>query len=55
MGELKNTLKNMSAEDFRSKYGRDKPNLISPIVFSCRSGKRSDMAMNKAIQLGYSK
>lgn len=52
---LEDVLKNMSQEDFKSKYGRDKPGKNFNIIFSCNSGTRSAKAQKLAINLGYTK
>ncbi|XP_023305340.2 rhodanese domain-containing protein CG4456-like [Lucilia cuprina] len=38
---------------FKAKYGRDKPEKSSEIIFHCRSGKRSQSAAELARTLGY--
>lgn len=38
---------------FKAKYGRDKPEKNSEIIFHCRSGKRSQNAAELAKSLGY--
>ncbi|KAM7361098.1 rhodanese domain-containing protein CG4456-like [Cochliomyia hominivorax] len=38
---------------FKAKYGRDKPEKNSEIIFHCRSGKRSQNAAELARTLGY--
>lgn len=38
---------------FKAKYGRDKPDKDSEIIFHCRSGKRSQKAAELARTLGY--
>ncbi|XP_037816091.1 rhodanese domain-containing protein CG4456-like [Lucilia sericata] len=38
---------------FKAKYGRDKPEKNSEIIFHCRSGKRSQSAAELARTLGY--
>ncbi|XP_061401105.1 rhodanese domain-containing protein CG4456-like [Musca vetustissima] len=42
-----------SAEEFKQKFVREKPSLDSPIVFYCRSGRRSQEAAETAVALGY--
>lgn len=37
MAEVENAMRNLSDEDFKKKYGRDKPTYDTPIIFSCRS------------------
>ncbi|KAK5649608.1 hypothetical protein RI129_000637 [Pyrocoelia pectoralis] len=53
LGELENALKNMNNKEFHLKYGRTKPELQTPIIFSCKSGKRSEIAAKTATTLGY--
>lgn len=45
----------LAPEDFRKKYGAEKPSKEALIVFSCRSGNRSKDALFKALLLGYEK
>lgn len=40
---------------FEEKYNHPKPSFDSTIIFSCRSGKRSLVASEKAQSLGYHK
>ncbi|XP_037816093.1 rhodanese domain-containing protein CG4456-like [Lucilia sericata] len=44
---------NVKAEDFKQKYGRDKPAADMPLIFTCRSGRRAQQAAEIAVQLGY--
>ncbi|KAF2904995.1 hypothetical protein ILUMI_01179 [Ignelater luminosus] len=53
LGQVENVLKNASPEDFLSKYGRPKPDVNFPLVFSCQSGRRSLVASETAVKLGY--
>jgi rhodanese-related sulfurtransferase len=53
LGELEEAL-NKSPDDFKKSFNRDKPSKDTKMVFSCRSGKRSLNALNKALSLGYS-
>lgn len=55
VGEVENVLKNLPSDEFEKKYGRNKPDTNFPLVFSCRSGKRSTMATEIATKLGFSK
>lgn len=55
VGQVENVLKNSSPEEFLSKYGRPKPDINFPLVFSCQSGKRSLIASETAVKLGYKK
>ncbi|XP_035784516.1 rhodanese domain-containing protein CG4456-like isoform X1 [Anopheles albimanus] len=43
----------LGAEAFEAKYGRKKPTLDDPLIFSCRSGVRAGQAALQADQLGY--
>ncbi|CAB3236705.1 unnamed protein product [Arctia plantaginis] len=51
---VKDALVSMSNEDFRKTYKRDKPSEDDEIIFYCRSGKRSQEALDQALKLGYS-
>jgi len=53
LAEVENALKNLSSEEFFNRYGRQKPSKNFPLVFSCRSGKRSEAASTIAQKLGY--
>ncbi|KAI8119681.1 Heat shock protein 67B2 [Lucilia cuprina] len=44
---------NVKAEDFKQKYGRDKPAADMQLIFTCRSGRRAQQAAEIAVQLGY--
>lgn len=55
MGEVENALKNLTNEEFKNKYGREKPNSQSHVVFSCLKGRRSEEAMEIAKKLGIKK
>ncbi|XP_050096883.1 rhodanese domain-containing protein CG4456 isoform X1 [Anopheles aquasalis] len=43
----------LGAEAFEAKYGRKKPALDDPLIFSCRSGVRAGQAALQADQLGF--
>ncbi|XP_017289824.1 thiosulfate:glutathione sulfurtransferase-like [Kryptolebias marmoratus] len=46
----------MNPDDFQAKYGIPKPAKLAPeLVFHCQSGRRGEVAMRKAHQLGYEK
>jgi rhodanese-related sulfurtransferase len=45
----------LSPEDFLAKFGREKPGLDDPIIFSCRSGVRAGMGALEADKLGFTK
>ncbi|KPP71786.1 thiosulfate sulfurtransferase/rhodanese-like domain-containing protein 3-like [Scleropages formosus] len=53
LGQVHQALQ-MSAEEFREKYGSDMPSQNNLIVFSCLAGVRSKTALDTAISLGYS-
>ena len=42
-------------EQFKMKYGKDKPEAETPIITSCKSGMRSEKAYNTLKNLGYVK
>ncbi|XP_026285471.1 rhodanese domain-containing protein CG4456 isoform X3 [Frankliniella occidentalis] len=52
LGDVPNAL-NLDAAAFKEKYGIEKPAQDAPLVFSCRSGKRSNTALDKALALGF--
>ncbi|XP_044268179.1 rhodanese domain-containing protein CG4456-like [Tribolium madens] len=53
LGEVAKVLTNMSSEQFQKTYNRSKPDSSTPIIFSCRSGKRSALAQEVATKLGF--
>nr|XP_023025832.1 heat shock protein 67B2-like [Leptinotarsa decemlineata] len=53
LGQLESVLKDVSNEHFYATYGKEKPTQNFPIIFSCRSGKRSASAQAIAQQLGF--
>ncbi|KAK4881118.1 hypothetical protein RN001_004437 [Aquatica leii] len=53
LGKLENALKNLSDDEFKKLYGRSKPTLDYPLVFSCKTGGRSKKASELAQKLGY--
>lgn len=55
MSDVKDALVSMSNEDFRKTYKREKPSENDELIFYCRSGKRSQEALDQALKLGYSK
>lgn len=54
LGDLKAALQE-DAGVFQQKYSKEKPSAVDPLVFSCRSGRRSMMAAESAVSLGYKK
>lgn len=53
LGELERALK-ASDDDFEKLYSIPKPQIDDQLVFSCRGGKRSAQALQKALNQGYS-
>ncbi|XP_053684044.1 rhodanese domain-containing protein CG4456-like isoform X1 [Sabethes cyaneus] len=43
----------LSPDAFEAKYGRKKPAVNDPVIFSCRSGVRAGEAANQADKLGF--
>lgn len=52
VGELEQALK-MPEGQFKQKYHAAKPSKNDRVVFSCRSGNRSEKALKLAVSLGY--
>lgn len=44
-----------NADEFKRKYGGVKPSKEAYVIFYCRSGRRSQIALETARKLGYSK
>jgi rhodanese-related sulfurtransferase len=44
----------MDEEEFRDEYGVDKPNATDEVIFTCKAGIRSHMAVTLAQALGFS-
>nr|CAH7765049.1 unnamed protein product [Callosobruchus chinensis] len=55
VGELETTLKDLNDNQFRDKFGRDKPGKECLIIYSCLKGGRSAKAQALSQQLGYHK
>ncbi|XP_066245353.1 rhodanese domain-containing protein CG4456-like [Euwallacea similis] len=53
LGDIEDVLKNLSDDQFLKKYGHKKPQKNSPIIFSCRSGIRSEKAQIAALKLNF--
>lgn len=51
VGTLEETLK-LSAEEFKERYGRDKPSNDTEVIFSCKLGGRATKAAEVAQSLG---
>lgn len=52
VGQVKTALQ-LSSEEFKEKYGGEKPQQTDNIVFSCLAGIRSKQALDAATSLGY--
>lgn len=52
VGQVKTALQ-LSADEFKEKYGGEKPQQTDNIVFSCLAGIRSKQALETATSLGY--
>lgn len=56
VGEIKYALSpEISKEAFKLKYNSEKPEKEDQIIFTCRSGRRSNIAQQEAFILGYTK
>uniref|UniRef100_A0A336LK15 CSON008854 protein n=1 Tax=Culicoides sonorensis TaxID=179676 RepID=A0A336LK15_CULSO len=44
---------NLSSDNFREKYGREKPSKTSEIMFHCSKGGRGQKACDAAIAMGF--
>lgn len=53
MGDVPDTLINVPEDQFKAKYGKDKPTKDTKIIVSCRSGRRSAMVQDAIQKLGY--
>ncbi|KAJ8931423.1 hypothetical protein NQ314_015662 [Rhamnusium bicolor] len=53
LANLENALKTLTDDEFNEKYGKPKPALDFPLIFSCKMGGRACKAMDIAIQLGF--
>lgn len=52
---VQHALMAMSEEEFKKNYQRQKPNSSDELIFYCQSGRRSMEALNKALEIGYTK
>lgn len=55
LSNVQNVLKTMSEEEFLKQFERPKPSSSDELIFYCQSGRRSTEALDRAIELGYSK
>ncbi|XP_076393691.1 rhodanese domain-containing protein CG4456 isoform X2 [Megachile rotundata] len=53
MGEVSNTLMNLSEQDFKERFDKKKPSKDTKIILSCRSGKRSGIVQEELQKFGY--
>ncbi|CAG9863629.1 unnamed protein product [Phyllotreta striolata] len=53
LDQVKDALNNLTADEFKKKYGCDRPEKNSLIIFSCKLGMRSAAAQEIAEKLGY--
>ncbi|KAL0129343.1 hypothetical protein PUN28_004208 [Cardiocondyla obscurior] len=53
MNDVTNVFENLSEEDFLNKYRKPKPNKDTKMIFSCRSGRRSESVQKAVQKLGY--
>lgn len=54
VGTLEETLK-LSEDTFKERFGRDKPNPDTELIFSCKLGGRATKAAEVASALGFTK
>lgn len=54
MATVEEALKS-SSDDFKAKFGRDKPATEQEIVFHCKLGGRAQKAADQAVALGFKK
>lgn len=54
VGTLEETLK-LSPDEFKSKFGRDKPSYENEVIFHCKMGGRAGRASLVAESLGFVK
>lgn len=55
MGNITPVLNSMPENEFTKQYSRQKPSEDTEIIFYCMIGKRSGMAQQNAINIGYKK
>lgn len=55
VGNVQDALATMSEEDFMKQFQRPKPSSSDELIFYCQSGRRSSEALDKALQLGFTK
>lgn len=55
MGEVEDAFKKLNKEEFKKKYGGEKPDSDAHVVFSCQKGRRSQAALEIARAAGFKK
>lgn len=45
----------MDADEFKAKFGRDKPSAASEVIFHCKMGGRAGKAAEVATTIGFEK
>lgn len=55
VNKLETTLKNLNDDEFKEKYGKQKPAENFPLIFSCMMGGRAAKALTLAEQSGFNK
>ncbi|KPJ08854.1 Uncharacterized protein C4H3.07c [Papilio machaon] len=53
LGNVTTALNSLSEKEFEQMYGQKKPSEDKEIIFYCMIGKRSGMAQQNAISIGY--
>lgn len=54
VGQLEENLK-LADDEFKAKYGRDKPSKEAEVIFHCKMGGRAGKAAEVAESLGFEK
>lgn len=55
VGLVADVLNHTTSETFEQQFGRPKPDPYSPLIFTCRSGKRATTAAEMVEKVGYKK
>ncbi|XP_022117891.2 thiosulfate sulfurtransferase/rhodanese-like domain-containing protein 3 isoform X1 [Pieris rapae] len=54
LNTVSDTLASMPDDEFLKQYQRPKPSASDELIFYCKSGRRSQEALDKALKLGFS-
>ncbi|CAH4035665.1 thiosulfate sulfurtransferase/rhodanese-like domain-containing protein 3 isoform X2 [Pieris brassicae] len=54
LNTVSDTLASMPDDEFLKQYQRAKPSASDELIFYCKSGRRSQEALDKALKLGFS-